>query len=340
MERLFTDDRWNEAASSFIDSIYNISGSQHSRSRYMAILRAFFNDPARDPSLYSRQDVEQFLQRPSTSSRNYGQPISTGTRNQRLAILASFWKFAGSWTITGADGQPTALMVRMPPTTGMTYGQPAKSYRALSPEELQKLFAALNGKDVRSLRDRCIFLFLLLSSKRRTEITSLSWKNIEPGEPPMFTYYQKGNSRVISRQEMPQEVLDALIEYLEASGRSPHLMKPDDALFLSISPPRGGNYRNVGKRLDGHSVNMRLKQLCRLAGIQDAGSVHVHCLRHSSARLRSQAGQELASISRILGHKSPASTARYLEDLRGVDDPGQPMLAKSLPFLYHNGDPR
>lgn len=335
MERIFTDNAWNECAQAFIQSILNISGSEHSRARYEYVLRKFFADPQREPSLYSRQDVEQFLALPSTSSRNPGQPVSTAARNQRLAILASFWKFAGSWTITGDDGQPTPLMSRMPPTTGMAYGTPARSYRALSPEELQKLFAALNGDDVRSKRDRTIFLFLLLSSKRRTEITSLSWRNIEPGNPPMFTYYAKGNSRVLARQEMPTEVYDSLLDYLEASGRPPHLMKPDDALFLSVSPPRGGNYRNVGRRLDGHSVNMRLKELCRQVGIQDADHIHVHCLRHSSARLRSAAGQELASISRILGHKSVATTSRYLEDLRGVDDPGQPLLAKSLPFLYH-----
>jgi hypothetical protein len=87
MERLFTDDVWDEAFHRFIESIYNISGSVHSRDRYERILRLFFADPARDPQSYTRAEVEAFLARPSTSGRNYGKQLATGTTNQRLSLI-------------------------------------------------------------------------------------------------------------------------------------------------------------------------------------------------------------------------------------------------------------
>lgn len=338
MERLFVDDHWNAAASSFIDSIYNKSGSEASRSRYDAVLRAFFSDPARDPQSYSRQDVEQFLARPSQSRRNFGKPVGICSRNQKTAILASFFKYCSTYTVN-TDGRPAALLERQAPTVGMGYGTPPKSYRALSVYEIEKLFAMLNGKDVRSLRDRCIYLWLLLSSKRRTEVSSLNWSDVSHGmidgrESWYFTYRAKGSARVESKQELPEEVYNALIEYLEASGRL-QTIKGDDPLFTSLPPRHGGNFRNVGKRLSGHAINENLKMLAIKCGITDTERISCHSLRHSSARLRSRAGQELASISRILGHKSIATTSHYLEDLNGVADPGLPMLAKSLPFLYH-----
>lgn len=334
MKRLFTDDRWNGAFESFITSIFNISGSTSSRDRYESVMRAFFgSDPARRPENYTRSDVEAFLARPSSSGRNYGKEVAIGTRNQRLAILASWFKFCATYTLSGEDGQPTALLQRLPPTIGMGYGKPIKRYRALSIPEVQALFSVI-GHDARGLRDRCMYLWLLLTAKRRTELTELSFGDIEPGNPNMFLYYPKGSHRQQKRQELPQEVYDALMDYLRASNRQDSI-KPSDPLFLSAPPRRGGNYRNTGKRLSGHALNKNLQMYCRLAGLADVDRISAHSLRHSSARLRMQSGQDIASISRILGHASLATTSHYLEDLSGISDPGLPMLAKSLPFLYH-----
>ncbi len=333
MERLFANDRWQSAAESFIQSIYAKSGSTESLVSYTRIMHEFFGgDPERSAENYSRQDVEAYLARPSRSSRNYGKVIGTSARNQRIAVLASFYRYASTYTVT-VDGKPTALLQRLPPTTGMTYGKPPKSYRALTISEIEKLFAVLSGDDVRSLRDRAIYLWLLLTSKRRTEVTSLSWGSIiTDGDHMAFRYYPKGSSRQEHVQELPPEVYNALIAYLKAAGRL-ESMKPEDPLFVSMEPRHGGNFRNVGKRLSGHAINWRLKELCREANITDVERISVHSLRHSSARLRAAAGQPITSISRILGHASLATTSHYLEDLQGISDPGIPLLTQAMPFL-------
>lgn len=332
MERLFNSDVWQMAFESFITSIFNISGSEQSRSRYTSVLRAFFSDPERSPENYSRADVEAYLARGSTSTRNYGKPIAIGTRNSRLAILASWYKYCSTYTVD-TDGQPTALLQRLPPTTGLTYGKPPKKYRSLSIPEIQALFSVIGNSDVRSKRDRCIYLWLLMTCKRRTEVTSLSWKDVSPGPPITFTYYSKGNARQQKRQELPRECYDALIAYLVKANRL-DTIKPEDPLFLSLPPRRGGNYRNTGKRLSGHWINKNLQRYCALAGITDFDRVSVHSLRHSGSRLRFSQGQDLLSISRILGHRSVVTTQHYCEDLAGIADPGLPLLQAALADVF------
>ena len=60
-----------------------------------------------------------------------------------------------------------------------------------------------------------------------------------------------------------------------------------------------------------------LRRYGRNAGLD---GVSPHVLRHAAAQLRRQAGASLEEVSRLLGHTSIATTARYLRRLEPEAD--------------------
>jgi len=55
-----------------------------------------------------------------------------------------------------------------------------------------------------------------------------------------------------------------------------------------------------------------MKEICALAGVKKFGH---HAIRHLSATILFRAGYKLTVIQRILRHKHPTTTERYLQKL-------------------------
>ena len=71
-----------------------------------------------------------------------------------------------------------------------------------------------------------------------------------------------------------------------------------------------------GRRLTEAYVRVLLPRLARRAGIEKR--VHAHGLRHThAAQLRAE-GMDIGLISKQLGHRSIATTARYLDHIAPV----------------------
>ena len=68
-----------------------------------------------------------------------------------------------------------------------------------------------------------------------------------------------------------------------------------------------------GLRLNASYVRALLPRLAKRAGIEKR--VHAHGLRHSMAASLRQEGVDIGVISRQLGHRSIATTARYLDHI-------------------------
>ncbi|MBO0790565.1 MAG: site-specific integrase, partial [Ktedonobacteraceae bacterium] len=166
---------WERCMAQFLRQLYDRSRSEKSVQDYRRALLAFFTSsaqggPPKHPEDYTREDVEDFLHRPSTSPRNLGAPPSTATMNQRLAILSSFYKFAATFTIPGPDGRPRPLLQHPSPTLGLRHRKPDREYRAFSDEELDRFFEVIPTDTVKGLRDRAIFLLYFWTARRREEI--------------------------------------------------------------------------------------------------------------------------------------------------------------------------
>lgn len=303
------------------------------------MIERFFSDSARNPDQYSQSEVEAFVSQPSYGSYRPGEQVSIGTVNQRLAILSSFYRFASTYSVLDeSDGQPVFLLERPAPTLGLSYGKPARHYKAFSYDEMTKFFSVIPTDTVQGLRDRAVFLLFFWSARRRSEIARLKWGDLEqtvfldadgarrPGW--LYRFYGKGRSTQQDSAEMPGEAMLALLRYLEASGRLA-TMQPESPLFLSLPPPRGGNWHNSNKQLAGASMNRRLKFYAQQAGL-DVQRLTLHSWRHTAARERHAAGSDVLEIMRLLRHSSLRMTQEYLHILSGEANHGAKLLREKF----------
>jgi site-specific recombinase XerD len=314
------DANWQSCIDAFLSHIEDMSGSTHSCLRYDYVLRSFFH--AHNPDEMTRSDVQAFLDAPSTSPRNHGANVSPATKNNRLMVLNSFYKFASTFEI----GEETLLETK-PPTFGISYLKVGISPHALTADELERFFAAIPKSTIQGLRDRAVFLLFFWTGRRRSEIARLLWKDIEQAvivEPNgrrrpcvIYHYISIAHSRETNMAGLPMPASNAFLSYLQRAGRF-STMQPDTPLFVSVRQSQ----RHCA--LTGDRMNVLFKIYCTRAGLSPRYSLH--SLRHCAARERYMAGSSIQDIQVFLGHASLATTDIYLKRLTGTSDPGAALL--------------
>jgi len=325
------DASWQRCLDAFLDSIEDISGSQRSRARYAYILASFFTDPERNPDTYTHTEVQSFLNAKSTSPRNRGRDISPNTKNNRLMVLNSFYKFAATYQING-----DALLQTKPPTYGLKYLKIRSNPHALSAQEIERFFAAIPHDTIKGVRDHALFLTYFLTAKRRAEIISLTVSDIQEAtlidrageryQGHLFQYHAKGRSRILETHELPPLAYDAILRYWRASGRFDTL-QPTDPVFTSTRPDQ------LNQMLTGDYANALYKDYNTKAGLDSRYSLH--SLRHASARQRYELGSDIRAIQETLDHTSLTTTSLYLKSLTVNHDSGADLLTKRFGHLGH-----
>jgi len=330
------DSAWGGCLTYFLASCH----SPATRRTYQSVLEQFFTGEVMPDSI-SKQDVLAFLHRPRTEHesvigpRKPVHPASASLYNLRLAVLRKFYAFAREYTVTGEDGSPTALMRRPSPCAGIAYKETPRRYRYMTEEELVQFFAAIPGDTLEGIRDRAIFLFYFWSARRRSEIARLVWGDIEASStvPSGYIYHfvSKGRPEVRDAAELPAPVYRALIKYLEASGRLPH-MQADSPLFVRIHPISNYPLHYHAQPLHGTTINLLMKQYAEKAGL-DASRLTLHSFRHTAARERHAAGADVLDVMRLLRHTSLRHTYEYLFLLSGEADSTLPLIAEKFSGL-------
>lgn len=343
---------WERCMSQYLRQIYDRSQSEKSLRDYRRTLLSFFSSsagggPAKHPADYTREDIEDFLHRPSTSPRNPGAAPSIATINQRLAILSSFYHFASTFTITGLDGRAQLLLQSPIPTLGLQRKKPDRVYRAFSDDELDRFFEVIPTDTMMGLRDRAIFLLYFWTARRREEIARLRWGDLEQAtivdeygrrrQGWRYRFHGKGKSGQQDIAELPEPAKLAIDGYLAAARRLQH-MRPDDPLFVALGPEQGGGKPGISlpanewQPLTSHAIARALKKYARLAGI-DAQRLTIHSWRHTAAHQRYQAGEDVRSLQRLLRHSNIATTDIYVRGLMGTADPGASLLEARFAHL-------
>jgi integrase len=248
-------------------------------------------------------------------------------------VLAGLYRFASEYEVDG-----TPLYTKALPTRGLRDLKKRVAYRAMSEQDLAAFFRALPGADTpKGARDRALFLTYLYTAKRRCEISRLKWGNIEAStirekggisrQGYVFRYSAKGHSREIKTAELPLPAWVAIKRYLEVSGRLT-VIKPDEYVFTSTcfrdseKPNAPLNPDYIGQLFKHYVARARLDP-----------SFTVHCLRHTSARNRLQAGQDLFDLKEVLGHEDISTTWRYAKSIQGVADSASTLLESQFAFL-------
>lgn len=227
-------------------------------------------------------------------SHNYKNPykgsLKRQTQNYFLVALRSFFKYLIR----------EKLHVLSPEMIELGKSRD-RNIKFLSPEELQKLFDAVETREIRGLRDRTILEVLFSTGLRVSELVSLNREqvNIESGE---FGVIGKGGkARVVFLSKHAKQWL------------TQYLQKRDDPyrpLFIRYSGPKSKEGLTDEKsRLTARSVERLIEKYRKKASI--LFRIGPHILRHSYATDLLTHGADLRSVPEMLGHKNIATTQIY-----------------------------
>jgi site-specific recombinase XerD len=300
-------------------------------------VRAFLAD--RDPLVVTRREVEDFMHRKSDKPWVKGKDgrVAVATMNKRLSALGSLYRYASTYI---PQGETEPIFQRANPASGIVRGKPERSPKGLTVEEMRRLFSVIPQDTLLGIRDKAIFTFAFYTARRREEIASLNYGDIQPASFPDrrdgWVYYFRGKGAKSLRDcaELPQPAKDSLDWYLIASGRSDDML-PESPLFASVGRPlgMGGNVKlGEVRRMTGKAMGQQLKKYLKLAGLDE--SISMHSFRHASAKARHDAGEDILSIQALLRHSNLQTTHLYLKSLSGTEDHGYRLLeAKFGQFL-------
>ena len=218
---------WQACLTAFLRS-FSRSNSPDSIRYYESTLRYFFRVLDKEPEAVNRQDVEAFLWRPvAPDRRNAGNEPAAATRNGRLSVLASFYRYASDYV---PDGSTEPLFTGKLPTTHIRQSKPAISYRGMSPDEVTRFFAVIDRDTLIGKRDYALFLTYYLTARRLREIADLCYGDIEwavilDGQERrgawVYRFRGKGYKGQVDSAELSSLAKDAIDDYLNASGRLP-----------------------------------------------------------------------------------------------------------------------
>jgi integrase len=202
--------------------------------------------------------------------------------NHAVAVLSKMFSLAVRWRMRSDN-----------PCKGIekNYEQARKRY--LVGDELARLVKALNDHPDQGVAD--IFRLLLLFGARRGEVLSMRWGDIDlvAGTWVKAASTTKQKREHTSFLSAPVRQLLTEIRDRQSGGRKPL-----------------GEFVFPGSGDAGHVVNIRRAwgTICGAAGIT---GLRIHDLRHSFASELVSSGASLPLIGALLGHSSPATTARY-----------------------------
>ncbi len=131
---------------------------------------------------------------------------------------------------------------------------------------------------------------LLFTGCRRSEILTLTWDEVDFEHGLLRLSDSKTGARVVQLNAPALEVLAGLERREDRHSGSPWVIQG----------------RRKGQRLVG--VHRPWGRLRTEAGLSQ---VRLHDLRHTHASVAAQRGESLIVIGSLLGHRVPATTARY-----------------------------
>jgi len=198
--------------------------------------------------------------------------VKPASVNRELALLKHMYTKAIDWNKATENPVKKVKLLR----------EDNKKERILSKEEIKRLIEAAEQSD--SYVKQFIIIGLN-TGMRKDEILSLKWENIDFRN--MFinvTHAKSGKSRKIPMNTVVKKALESI-------------EKKNDYVFFN---PKTKSYTK--------NITKAFKTVCRKAGIKN---FRIHDLRHTAATKMIEAGVDLVTVSKILGHSSIQMTMRY-----------------------------
>lgn len=236
--------------------------------------------------------------------------------------------------------------------------------KAVSPDAFRWIVDDLRNRggmlaSLEAKRNLALMLTFGFSGWRNDEVISMTWGRIKEGrQPGTYIYEWTGKARdgEVENRALPAMVYDAIVAYLKEDhrwrpGRAGHI-QDDDYIWRPTRTAGCSNFENVGelhenRHISPSSANSVLRGLLRryyrhVAGqrgisgqaarewaSEQAGKYTIHGLRHLFAHeVYRSSGNDALKVSRLLGHKSLATTQVYLKQMEEPEDDYSSLLAR------------
>jgi integrase/recombinase XerD len=169
----------------------------------------------------------------------------------------------------------------------------------LSPEEIERVTAAIDRSTLTGRRDHAVLLLLARLGLRAGEITLLELDDIHwrTGEIVI-----RGKGGMVDRLPLLADIGEALALYI----RQDRSVSESRRVFQRVYPPHVGL---TGPAAIGHIVRQALAR----AEVRRSGRGAAHLFRHGLATQMIRRGASLTEISEVLRHRSLNTTAIYTQ---------------------------
>jgi len=205
---------------------------------------------------------------------------------RKVAAIKSFFHYlqaTGTLSLDPTNDLDTPRVEKFPPTT-------------LAPQDVARLFAAVNTDSPAGLRDNAMLHCLYSTGMRVTELVSCDTTHLDLARGHIRCFGRNRRERILPLTLMAQR---SLATYL-ADGRPTFAQKHEDSTALFLN--------HHGQRLTRQGFWLIMKGYVRAAGI---GDVTPHTLRHSFALDMLGRGMELRNVQELLGHANISTTQVY-----------------------------
>lgn len=177
----------------------------------------------------------------------------------------------------------------------------ANSREAASPEDYQKILNIIDQfipkNELRYLQTHLIIRILAETGVRVSELTSITIDKIN---------LEKCGAHIETRKNVDKR-------WIYWSTQTNELLKKYLPIRLNLKRDTNALFVNNlinGKGISTRSVERTVKTCCERAGIQN---IVPHSFRHGKAHIILEKGGTVADVQKILGHRSPLSSMKYLQ---------------------------
>lgn len=203
--------------------------------------------------------------------------LAPATVEKIRAVFSRSFELGRIWKTPGADRNPVRDVPRM------KFNNARERY--LSAKEAERLFKALEASDNEQLK--YIIPFLLLTGARKTEALTALWSHVDLERR---TWHIPTTKTGVPRYVPLSQAAVDIIEKLPRWEGCPYLVPNPRTRKPYVSFKRAWETARDAAGLPG---------------------LRIHDLRHSAASLMANAGVDLYTIGKVLGHADHASTMRY-----------------------------
>jgi len=178
--------------------------------------------------------------------------------------------------------------------------------RALSKEDIQKIITAVSLHPENTLifkRDTMMLYLLFYCGLRKGELIGLRVIDVDFEKRLLTVRADTSKSKKTRSITINPTLLFHIKEYIQERNKR-GLKTP--SLIVSSSRDEG---------LTTHGVKHWVKKLIKTSGVK----FHIHRFRHSFACALDQAGSNVSSIQKLMGHSDPKMTQSYLRSRKAED---------------------